>query len=137
MLSAAYALAIEVHTKVDPVESTYIEELFHTPGSFRQEWDYDVLLDHNFIPIQAILFKRELYEQHGGFDTELDQLEDWNLWLRYGYGNRFIYVPKTTSMFRSPSDYEARLVRHALLHNAYDDAKGRAVKSLEKLAEHQ
>lgn len=137
MLSAAYALAIEVHTKVDPVKLTYVEELFHTPSSFRQEWDYDVLLDHNFMPIQAILFKRELYEQLGGFDTELDQLEDWNLWLRYGYGNQFVYVPKTTSLFRSPSDYEARSARHTLLHNAYYNAKERAVKSIGKMEAHQ
>jgi GT2 family glycosyltransferase len=133
MLSAAYALAMEVHTKVDPAKSAYVEGLFHTPAIFRQEWDYDVLLDHNFIPIQAILFKRELYEQRGDFDTDLDQLEDWNLWLRYGFGNQFAYVPKTTSLFRSPADYEARSARLAPLHAAYDDAKGRAASSLEQL----
>lgn len=132
-LSAAYALSIEVHTKVDPVNSTYVEDSFYTPRIFRQEWDYDVLLDHNFIPIQAIMFKRELYEQRGGFDPKLDQLEDWNLWLRYGFGNQFGYVPKTTSLFRSPTDYETRAARLVQLHAAYGDAKDRAVMSIEKL----
>jgi GT2 family glycosyltransferase len=135
-LSAAYALSIEVHTQVDLAMSRYVEDAFHTPAVFRQEWDYDVLLDHNFIPIQAILFKRELYEQRGGFDTELDQLEDWNLWLRYGYGNRFVYVPKTTSLFRTPADHQIRSARHALLHNDYYAAKGRAASSLEQLERH-
>ena len=131
-LSAAYALAMEVQTRVDSSMASYSEDSFHTPHSFRQEWDYSVLLDHNFIPIQAILFKRELYEKRGGFDTELDQLEDWNLWLRYGYGNQFLYVEKTTSVFRSPAETEIRSARHALLHVAYNDAKNRALKSIEK-----
>lgn len=132
-LSAAYALSIEVHTKIDPAMASYVEDAFHTPGLFRQEWDYDVLLDHNFIPIQSILFRRKLYDQHGGFDLALDQLEDWNLWLRYGYGNRFIHIPKTTSLFRSPADQEIRADRHAMLHKAYGDAKSRAINSLKKL----
>lgn len=134
--SAAYALAFEVHTSVSSDRTTYSEDYFHTPGLFRQEWDYEVLLDHNFIPIQAILFDRQLYEQRGGFDTELDQLEDWNLWLRYGFGNRFAYVPKTTSLFRSPTEFETRSARHGLLHLAYNDAKRRAASSLERLGLH-
>lgn len=132
-LSAAYSLAFEVHTKLSEDRESYTEELFTTPNLFHQEWNYDVLLDHNFIPIQSILFRRTLYEQRGGFDIELDQLEDWNLWLRYGYGNQFSYVPKTTSLFRSPSDYLVRSERHALLHDAYLEAKKRALFSLERL----
>jgi len=129
-LSAAYALAMEVQTKVDALNSAYVEEQYYSPDMFHQEWNYDVLLDHNFIPIQAILFKRELYEQRGGFDTELDQLEDWNLWLRYGHGSIFQFVPKTTSMFRSPADNRIRSQRHELLNNSYDNAKRKALLSL-------
>jgi GT2 family glycosyltransferase/SAM-dependent methyltransferase len=132
-LSAAYALSVEVHTNVDTVKLTYVEDSFHSHANFRQEWDYDVLLHYNFIPIQAILFKRELYEKRGGFDMELDQLEDWNLWLRYGYGNKFKYIPKTTSIFRTPADDEMRSARHGLLIAAHGDAKERAMNSLEEL----
>ena len=129
-LSAAYALSMEVQTDVAPDMSTYTELSFHTPGLFRQEWDYKVLLHHNFIPIQAIIFKRDLYEQHGGFNLTLDQLEDWNLWLRYGYKNQFAYIAKTTSLFRSPAKPEVRSARHDLLHKAYNEAKEAALKSL-------
>lgn len=132
-LSAAYALAMEVHTRVDPSRSTYVETAYDTSATFRQAWDYEALLYHNFIPIQAILFKRELYEQRGGFDTGLDQLEDWSLWLRYGYGNKFAYVPKTTSLFRSPDEYAMRLARFALLSAAYGVAKDRAARDLKQL----
>lgn len=125
-LAAAYALAFEVLTEMADDCSDYRETAFYTPEIFRQEWNYEVLTDHNFIPIQAILFRRSLYEQRGGFDTTLDQLEDWNLWIRYGYGKRFAYVPKTTSLFRSPARFETRSARHALLHEAYETARVRA-----------
>lgn len=132
-LSAAYALSTEVHTRVDPSGENYVETAFDTPAIFRQEWDYETLLDHNFIPIQAILFKQVLFKKRGGFDTGLDQLEDWSLWLRYGYGNRFAYVPKTTSLFRSPADYDKRAARFGMLHAAYDIAKERARGDLKRL----
>lgn len=129
-LAAAYALAIEVHTDMREDRQHYTEERFATPMTFFQEWDYEVLQHHNFIPIQAILFKRELYKTWGGFDVELDQLEDWHLWLRYGYGQQFAYVPKTTSIFRSPAKLDVRTDRAQLLHEAYEEAKKRAAKSI-------
>jgi len=131
-LAAAYSLAMEVRTNVAPDKSSYIEEHYSTPDVFLQEWNYDALLDHNFIPIQAILFKQELYALHGGFDIELDQLEDWHLWLRYGFDATFQFVPKTTSLFRSPADFNFRNQRHDLLHNVYDVAKRKALLSVPK-----
>lgn len=132
-LSAAYALAMEVMTDVAPDRANYIESEFSTPGVFRQEWDHETMKHHNFIPIQAILFKKELYEQRGGFDVELDQLEDWHLWMRYGYRNQFRFVPKTTSMFRSPASLDVRTSRALKLHEAYNEAKKRAQKCFEEI----
>lgn len=125
-LDAAYALAMQVFTQSDNSELKYHETKFETPASFKQEFDYEVLLDHNFIPIQAIIFKRELFLERGGFETDMDQLEDWNLWLRYAYGKNFKYIPKTTSLFRVPADDSIRLQRHLKLHEAYHLAKSRA-----------
>lgn len=125
-LSAAYALAMEVLTDVDPATGRYTEREFLTPATFRQEWDHDVMKHHNFIPIQAIIFKRELFERYGGFDTDLDQLEDWHLWMRYGYRRQFRYVPKTTSLFRSPASLDVRTARALKLHEAYEEARSRA-----------
>lgn len=129
---AAYSLAMEIWTKQLNAQGEYSEEFFNTPESFKQEFDYTVLEDHNFIPIQSILFKRQLYIERGGFEEDMDNLEDWNLWLRYGYKNNFIYVPKTTSLFRTPSDPNIREGRHSQLHQAYLVAKERAKKSCEQ-----
>lgn len=121
-LDAAYSLAFEVATRVNDDKTHYVEELFYTPPVFRQPWDYEVMQRHNFIPIQSIMFKKELYQRWGGFDLELDQLEDWNLWLCYGYEANFRYIEKTTSLFRTPAESSVRADRHALLHNAYEMA---------------
>ncbi|WP_434341239.1 glycosyltransferase [Motilimonas cestriensis] len=123
---AAYSLAMEVWTRKFDNQVGYIEEFFHTPEAFKQEFDYTILQDHNFIPIQSILFKRSLYLERGGFEVDMDNLEDWNLWLRYGYDNHFSYVPKTTSLFRTPADNNVRESRHQQLHEAYMLAKDRA-----------
>jgi GT2 family glycosyltransferase len=125
---AAYALSFEVRSEC--TETGCEEEPYTTPAHFHQPWDYAVLLDHNFIPIQSLLFSRKLFLERGGFDTDLEQLEDWNLWLRYGFGNTFEFVPKTTSLFRTPSNPEIRLRRHLDLHRAYEEAKGRASASI-------
>jgi GT2 family glycosyltransferase len=129
-VDAAYSLAFEVTTALSEEKDSYVEELFFTPPVFHQEWDYEVLRHHNFIPIQSILFKKELYQRWGGFDLTLDQLEDWNLWLRYGYGGNFKFIKKTTSLFRTPTYSNVRAERHALLHEAYEMAKAKAESSI-------
>lgn len=127
---AAYSLAMEVGTNV-AADGRYTEVSHETPSYYKHEYDYDTLLDHNFIPIQSLLFQRSLYLERGGFETDMSHLEDWNLWLRYGYGNTFTYVAKTTSLFRTPADPSVRLERHKSLHEAYSLAKDRAAKSCE------
>lgn len=128
---AAYSLAFEVHTKFG--ERGYSEGSIQTAPLHKQQWDYEVLKDHNFIPIQALLFSRSLFAKRGGFDTSLDQLEDWNLWLRYGFGNSFEYVPKTTSIFRTPADANERAQRQEALHEAYFRAREAAFAALRDL----
>jgi glycosyltransferase involved in cell wall biosynthesis len=125
---ASYSLACEVQTRVE--EHGYKELPIGTASLHKQPWDYEVLKDHNFIPIQSLLFDRRLFLERGGFDISLDQLEDWNLWLRYGFGNKFGYVPKTTSIFRTPADAKERALRQESLHEAYFRARDAAFDSL-------
>ena len=131
--SAAYGLAWMVETVMAEGLDAYTEVLHSIPPVFQQHYHYEVLEDHNFIPIQACLFERRLFEERGGFDEALDALEDWNLWLRYGWNETFVYVPKMTSMFRIPADADIREQRHQILHAAYGDAKERAQVDLRRL----
>lgn len=132
-LDGAYALATQVFTNVAPDKRSYVEVEFDCPATFHQPFDYEVLRDHNFLPIQSVLFKRSIFLECGGFEEDMDYLEDWNLWLRFCHGRQFKYIAKTTSLFRVPADLAVRHERHMQLHGAYEQAKARALARIEKL----
>lgn len=83
------------------------------------------LLDINLFPIQAVMFERSIYEKFGGFDLELDNLEDWEMWQRYSTENTYLYVPKTTSLYRVPAKQENYKERQKELNSYYEKAKER------------
>lgn len=124
-ISGAYAMAWEVETEFDDsaADINYHEMSHGTPAGHQQPFDRDVLLEHNFIPIQSLVFDRNLFEQHGGFDPELDNLEDWNLWVRYTSDASFKMIPKTTSMYRTPWDLAEKSRRQAVLDDYLEVAK--------------
>ena len=68
------------------------------------DFNYLCLLYSNITPIQAVMFDKEVYKTCGGFDENMDALEDWDLWIRYALKYPFRYVDKTTSLYRVPAD---------------------------------
>jgi glycosyltransferase involved in cell wall biosynthesis len=48
-----------------------------------EPFNWDRLLDGNYIGMSTFIHRHGLYKRHGGFDTELSTLEDWDLILRY------------------------------------------------------
>lgn len=92
---------------------------------FQMPFNHATLWVENFMPIQCVLFHRRLYEQHGGFAEDMDQLEDWNLWTRYTLQDRFVLVDKTTSLYRVPARPEVAARRQEALDQAYRDARAR------------
>jgi len=133
-ISAAYGLSWEVATTYYPDEQTlYSEHMHATPDLLRQEFDREILQRHNYLPIQSVLFRRALFEHYGGFDVEMFQLEDWDLWFRYSSESNFKYIPKVTSLYRTPYNTSERASRHQLLHENYAFAKGKQVHFLRSL----
>lgn len=120
-VSGAYALAWETHTEFLDKEHARYEEIIHVTRHY-QHFDRLTLWHHNYLPIQAVMFHRRLYEQHGGFAEDMDQLEDWNLWTRYTLEDDFVLVGKTTSKYRVPANSRVAAERQALLDKAYLDA---------------
>jgi hypothetical protein len=92
---------------------------------FQMPFNHATLWVENFMPIQTVLFHRRLYERHGGFAEDMDQLEDWNLWTRYTLEDRFVLVDKTTSLYRVPARPEVAERRQQALDQAYRDARER------------
>ena len=123
---AAYTLAWEVMTDSSQIKNgSYTETTYQVPAPLRQDYDYQILRHHNFMPIQSVLFERSLFEQRGGFDEDMDALEDWTLWVRYAHKNEFVYIPKLTSMFRTPVDSEQIKKRNDAFGAAYPVALAR------------
>ncbi len=123
-VDACYSLAWEVKIIRDPDSPPKYREVMHsTLSGMRREFDAGLLRRHNYIPIQAILFKRALYAIHGGFDPRLENLEDWELWRRYSSNAGFKFCPKTTSLYHVPFDPEQVAARQALMDRYYPIAK--------------
>ena len=114
---AAYSISFETPIKVESRNPYIYKELFHNV-IYRQPFNMLLLFHHNYIPIQTMMFNRKLYEELGGFDENLNLLEDWDLWVRYSLKTDFIFVPKLTSIYRVPADGEERKKRHLRLHEA-------------------
>ncbi len=70
----------------------------------------DFCLD-NPVPIQAVVFRKSLYEACGGLDPNQDALEDWDLWLRMVSRAPVTGIPKATSIYRVPFEQEIYAAR--------------------------
>ncbi len=123
-VNGAYGIAWETRTAVTDKAAAVYDEVART-AVHRQPFDRLTLWHHNYLPIQAVVFHRSLYERHGGFAEDMDQLEDWNLWTRYTLDDDFLLVEKTTSKYRVPASAADAASRQALLDAAYRDAVAR------------
>lgn len=110
-VAAAYSLACEVPTRVTSHEPLRYEEVARYVVH-RRKWRQEEMASRNFLPIQAVLFRRELFRDYGGFNPQLDCFEDWDLWRRYLQAGAFAYVPCVTSMHRVPAEARLALARY-------------------------
>lgn len=131
---AAYSPAWEVQTVAPEPGTAFLRETAYTiPPPLREPFNVDGLARQNLMAVQSVLFEKRLWEERGGFDTELDALEDWVLWNVYASGNVFQYVPKLTSLFRTPADAAVRARRSEVLHAAYEIARVRFAERIKRL----
>ena len=107
---AAYSLAWEVHTRSTST-SSYREEYYEVPRHTRGLFSRKKLAKLNFLPIQSVLFQRELFAKWGGFESSREFLEDWDLWLRYSQNAEFTHLPRITSLYRTTADPYQRIER--------------------------
>ena len=123
-LGAVYSLAYEVRTEVISEEPWVYKDVLHNL-IHRQEFNRGIMWHHNYLPIQSVLFQRQLYLDYGGFDLSLENLEDWNLWVRYSLKYDFLLIPKVTSLYRVPNDVDIALQRQLVLNDYYAKALAR------------
>jgi glycosyltransferase involved in cell wall biosynthesis len=111
---AAYSLACEVPTQMISQEPLRYRELARYVVH-RRRWLPAELAGRNFLPIQSVLFRRELFARYGGLDEQLECLEDWDLWRRYLAAGEFVHVDRVTSMHRVPADSREAHARYRRL----------------------
>ncbi len=71
---------------------------------FNREFDPAGLLAGNYIPIHAVLFRRDFVDQGCRFDEGLDLYEDWDFWLQLSMLARFHHLDQITASCRSSPD---------------------------------
>ena len=118
----AYSLAFDTPLTVKS-KDPYSYVVHGYRRSVKYKFDLKELLYHNLFPIQAVMFSREVYEQLGGLNEEMDVLEDWNLWVRYATRYAYLYVEKTTSIYRTPADRTVNAGRQKELDDALHAAR--------------
>lgn len=113
----AYAVAEEQQIRVKSF-SPYVFQMKRKLIRYRHPFNRTLLCYMNIFPIQSVLFSRELYDQYGGFDEELDVLEDWDLWLRYAAHERFAFENNITSIYYTPFRDKKKVSRDRRLQGA-------------------
>ncbi|HKO00943.1 MAG TPA: PIG-L family deacetylase, partial [Thermoanaerobaculia bacterium] len=67
---------------------------------FGGNFDRDLLLADNYIPLPTLLVRREEFLSLGGFDRDFDLFEDWDFLIRLSRRGDFVHVPRVTVEIR-------------------------------------
>lgn len=70
---------------------------------FTTAFDPIQLLAHNYIPIHAALFSRDIPEQGCRFNEALDIYEDWDFWIQASMLTDFLFVDSCSAIYRITS----------------------------------
>lgn len=109
-LRAVYSVAEERKITVTSY-APYVYRVKCRSIRYRQPFNRMLLYTFNYIPIQSIMFHRSLYKELGGFDESLDNLEDWDLWVRYSTRTNYGFVDQVTSFYHVPYKKEEQKKR--------------------------
>ena len=72
----------------------------HRHAPFAQDFDRDLLLFGNYVPIIALVLRREAAEHAGPFREDLDLLEDWDFLIRVSRAHALRRIPRVTAEYR-------------------------------------
>jgi LmbE family N-acetylglucosaminyl deacetylase/glycosyltransferase involved in cell wall biosynthesis len=67
---------------------------------FARDFDPELLVVDNYIPLPTLLFRRADFLDLGGFDPAFDLFEDWDFLIRLAQRGDFIHVPRITCEIR-------------------------------------
>ena len=96
-LEIAYTDSLMVYQAYDP----HTKEISAVDKKlvYSSDFDYDIIVFENYIPLMCLLFRKEVLLNSEGFDTGLELYEDWELLIRLGEKYPFKHIRKTTANY--------------------------------------
>ncbi|MEA3386159.1 MAG: glycosyltransferase, partial [Thermodesulfobacteriota bacterium] len=67
---------------------------------YARSFDRDLLYWQNYIPINALIFKKQILPEIRAFDNNLSMTEDWDFFLNLAKNHDFLYVPVLVAHYR-------------------------------------
>ena len=67
---------------------------------YGRDFDRELLLVDNYIPLPTLLLRRSDFLDLGGFDTDFDLFEDWDFLIRLSQRGEFVHLPRITCEIR-------------------------------------
>lgn len=125
--SILYAMAHEAETEIISL-SPYVYVTHKCYKPYFKKYSKENLIINNLFPIQTVFFKKEVFEELGGFDTKYDYLEDWDMWLKFSQKYEFFPIDKVTSLYRIPSNKSKTKKRTDLLKQNERDIRKKYLK---------
>jgi len=123
--AAYYTDALSVFLELDE-EGKY--QVRKTMRIFEQDFDPDLLLVDNYIPLPTVLLRREDFLQAGGFDPSFDLFEDWDFLIRLSRFGSFLRIPRLTCEIRHLAMGDSVVLSKPEGTQSYRDAKLRVWK---------
>ena len=87
----SHSQIIEGLTIIDPVENPTKAPVKNVP--------FESLIGSNCIPTPSIMYRKDRWEQCGGYD-ENAIIEDWELWLKLAYSGKIVYLDEYFAFYR-------------------------------------
>lgn len=104
LLPQHIARSVSELTSADQAVATYsaiacVDEHGSHLRHFAQAFDPIRFRIENFIPIHAVLFRRQAVDKGAHFDTALNVCEDWDFWLQLLQFGTFRFIPETGGIY--------------------------------------
>jgi len=112
-----YSDAVSTSYKAGAVEPAWQARIFS------QDFDRDLLLVDNYIPLPTILISREAFLDLGGFDPAFDLFEDWDFLIRYAQRGDFRHIAKVTCEIRHFEGGTSAVLAAPVGSQSFRDAK--------------
>lgn len=91
--------------------------------TYAKDFDRDLLLFDNYIPLPTLLVRKAGFVEVGGFDTGFDLFEDWDFLIRLSRLGRFVRIPRVTCEIRHFFGSDTTMLENPAGSAGYREAK--------------